>query len=443
MNVQKILLIIFLAFLPLVIFAANSNSTNFQVTDGGFSPSGYSSSPSFQLNSAVSQISIGPSASSNLNLKSGWLYFPVVSTPVVSATAGDSQVALSWTPAIGLLGWTVGGYSIGWSAVSGGPYTLISSDTSTNYTKTSLANSTPYYFVIKVKDGLGNFISTSTEVSATPVATVVTPPGGGGGSGGGGGGGGSTPPSAGGKVTFRGRAYPMSDVTLLRDGQFVAKTKSGPDANFEISVSDLGAGQYNFGINAVDILGNQSLTQTFPVTLTSSAGTSVGGIFIAPSIAVDKLEVKKGDNLAIFGRTVPSSEIVIAVNSENEIFAKTASDKSGAYLYNLDTVPLEFGDHTAKSKSAVKGEISPFGQSVAFKVGTQNILKQASAKPKCPAKGDLNGDCKVNLTDFSIAAYWYKRSISASFKPTEKEKLSGDGKVDLVDFSIIAYYWTG
>ena len=58
-------------------------------------------------------------------------------------------------------------------------------------------------------------------------------------------------------------------------------------------------------------------------------------------------------------------------------------------------------------------------------------------------KGDLNKDGKVNLVDFSIAAFWYKRSTSDAFKPIEIERLNGDGKVDLTDLSIMAYYWTG
>jgi hypothetical protein len=50
----------------------------------------------------------------------------------------------------------------------------------------------------------------------------------------------------------------------------------------------------------------------------------------------------------------------------------------------------------------------------------------------------MNNDRRVNLVDFSIAAYWYKRS-----SPPASVDLNGDGKVDLVDFSIMAFYWTG
>ncbi len=61
----------------------------------------------------------------------------------------------------------------------------------------------------------------------------------------------------------------------------------------------------------------------------------------------------------------------------------------------------------------------------------------------CFRKGDLNDDCRVNLVDFSIAAYWYKQVLSERFLEVEKKKLNGDGRVSLRDFSIMAYWWTG
>jgi hypothetical protein len=67
-------------------------------------------------------------------------------------------------------------------------------------------------------------------------------------------------------------------------------------------------------------------------------------------------------------------------------------------------------------------------------VGTKTVLKE---KPEI-VKGDFNKDGRVNLVDFSIAAYWHKRP-----SPPVSVDLNGDGKVDLVDFSIMAFYWTG
>lgn len=257
--------------------------------------------------------------------------------------------------------------------------------------------------------------------------------------GGGGGGGGS--PSAPTGVTFSGRAYPLSRVSILKDGQLAVTTIAGPDARFSVALTTLAAGSYTFSVYGEDKDGRRSSTFTFPVYVTNGATTNVSGIFIAPTISVDKSQVKRGDNLAIFGQSTPSSAITIEVNSETQIFLRTNTDANGVYLYQFDTAPLEIGQHLTRSKAALATELSEFGAPAIFAVGTKNIL--AKNEPQCPAKGDLNSDCKVNLVDFSIAAFWYKRSLTGAFKLLEKANLSGEGSVDLRDFSIMAYYWTG
>ncbi|MEW5805155.1 MAG: hypothetical protein AB1721_00265 [Patescibacteria group bacterium] len=271
-----------------------------------------------------------------------------------------------------------------------------------------------------------------------PTPSPSPTPTSGGGGGGGGGGGIYVPPQT--TVKFEGRAYPKSSVTLLKDAQIAGTTLAGPDANFQLSVSGLSSGNYIFSLYSEDNRGNRSSLLTFPLSVTSGSYTSVSGIFIAPTIAVDKSEVKRGDNIAIFGQSSPNSEITIAVSSDEEFFNKVKSDQSGAYLYNFDTAQLDMGQHFTKSKAALNGEVSSFSKAISFAVGTKNVLAQPST---VILRGDLNGDGRVNLVDFSVGAYWYKRSISAEFTIKEKEHLSGDGKVDLVDFSIMAYYWTG
>ena len=256
------------------------------------------------------------------------------------------------------------------------------------------------------------------------------PPSGGGG---GGGGGFYIAPTT---VVFSGKAYPKSVVTLLKDAQVVAQTVAGPDANFSITLTGITGGNYIFAIYAEDKDGIRSSLLTFPVSVTYGAATNISGIFIAPTIAVDKSEVKKGENIAIFGQSHPESEITIQVSSDEEFFVKTNSDKNGVYLYNFETEVLDYGNHLTKSKAAKSGEISPFSKAVGFVVGTKNVFAKLPAK--YPQKADLNNDCKVNLVDFSIAAYWYKRP-----SPPKNIDLNGDGKIDLIDFSIMAYYWTG
>lgn len=260
---------------------------------------------------------------------------------------------------------------------------------------------------------------------------------GGGSPGGGGGGGGSyTPPSPETKVVFSGRAYPKSSVTLLKDAQISATTVAGSDANFQISIAGLSAGNYIFSVYSEDNKGSRSSLLTFSVSVTAGVITNVSGIFIAPTISVDKSEVKRGDNIAIFGQSAPQADIVVSVNSEEEFFGKTISDKAGIYLYNFDSSFVEYGTHYAKSKASIGNQaVSNFSNSIIFKVGIKNI---ESIQEKAPIKGDSNNDQRINLVDFSITAYWYKRP-----SPPTSIDLNNDSKIDLVDFSIMAYYWTG
>lgn len=262
------------------------------------------------------------------------------------------------------------------------------------------------------------------------------PPPSGGGGGGGGGGAGAPPLQQGASVTFSGRAYPLSTVTILKDAQVAQTTVAGQDARFTMTLSGLTTGNYIFSIYTEDDAGYRSGSLTFPVSVTQGASTTVGGIFLTPTVRVDKTEVKRGEPISIFGQVAPLAELTITLNSEQEFFFKTVADNDGAYLYAFDTTPLELGQHLAKSKAVLDNEISPSSRAVAFTVGTKTTLTQPPSDTS--AKGDVNGDSRVNLVDFSIFAYWYQRP-----SPPVAVDLNSDGKVDLVDFSIMAFYWTG
>ncbi len=437
---MKVTLFLSVILFSLCVFSLVSadefTSSSYRVLDPVLAPAGYAASSGFQLWSTLTEIAVGTSSASSFQLGGGFLRFPFASTPSVSTTPGDAQVALSWTVSEGYLGWTATSYSVGQSTSSGGPYTYTDLGNITSSTQVGLVNGTPYYFVVVVKDSFGNAIATSTQVSATPVSA-----GGGGGGGGSGGGssGGTSASSA--SVVLSGRAYPLSTVSVLKDGQLAVTTIAGPDSKFFVTVNNLATGNYSFAVYGTDKTGARSSNFTFPVFITTGVTTNIGGIFLAPTIAVDKSEVRKGDTVVIFGQSSPSSEITIHVNSEPEYFVKRQSDGNGVYLLNFDSSVLQLGQHTTKSKSALAEEVSPYSNTVGFLVGTKNVLATETAK--CPTRADLNSDCRVNLVDFSIAAFWYRKSISAQFAVIEKERLNGDGKIDLVDFSIMAYQWTG
>ena len=284
--------------------------------------------------------------------------------------------------------------------------------------------------MLKIADAqisVGSGISISATVVDNGQSGGTTPPH----RGGGGGGGFYNTTST---VNFSGSAYPMSRVYILQDGTQVVSTIAGPDAKFAVSFINVSSGNYNFTVYGEDSSGRKSADFSFPLIIASGVTVDISGIFITPTIGVDKSAVARGDNLQIFGQSIPDSSVVISVHSPVETFYKIPTDKNGAYLYTLDTSSLDLGTHTTKSKTVSTDSVSEYGKSIDFVVGDKNILANT-----CGAgKGDLNCDGFVNLIDYSIMAFWYKKH-----NPPAKVDLNGDGVVDLVDFSILAYYWTG
>jgi hypothetical protein len=106
------LLVFFLLIFFNVVSADEFSSGSFKVLDPVIQSASFSTSTGFQLWSTLSEISLGTSTASSFELNSGFLTFPIVSTPAVSVTPGDAQISLSWTASQGALGWTVSGYSV-------------------------------------------------------------------------------------------------------------------------------------------------------------------------------------------------------------------------------------------------------------------------------------------------------------------------------------------
>lgn len=78
------------------------------------------------------------------------------------ATPGDTTVGLTWTPVT-----TATNYYIGRAVVSGGPYTLIGTNSAANFADTSVVNGTTYYYVVAALNSAGQGPD-SSEASAMP-----------------------------------------------------------------------------------------------------------------------------------------------------------------------------------------------------------------------------------------------------------------------------------
>lgn len=257
-----------------------------------------------------------------------------------------------------------------------------------------------------------------------------------------------TPPSPPGPVNmidttdtaiFRGIAYPGSVISLLKNGVMVAEMPASPNGTFEIRIRNLQQGTYSFGVRAEDPDRLKSKLLTFTIYVTSGVTTVVDGIFIPPTITTDKVEVKKGDVITFLGRAAPNSEVRLSVHSEVEFLRRATSSSQGVWLYKFDSSLLELGDHEGKVKAITLDDISPYSEGVLFRVTNENrtrnrVTELLGFRKRC----DLNGDNRVNILDFSIMAFWYKRLGFPA-----RVDLSDDGKVNLTDLSILAYCWTG
>lgn len=405
-------------------------SSNFQILDPVIDTAGgRSTSTNFTLLQAFNQIGVGTSTITNFRLISGFLAFPTVTTPIVTSTAGDEQVDLVWTSAIGALGWTVSGYTVGQSTVSGGPYTYTTLGSVTSSSRTGLSSGTTYYFVILPEDAFGNTIATSTEVSATPVAGAAPPPP----SAGGGGGGGILPPQA----VITGFAAPFSTVYLLKDGQRLGTLLTTSSGAFLFRVSNVSVGNYLFSLYFEDPNRRTSPLLSLSVGLQNFVTTTLDDILLAPTLSISS---NNRDQIIMTGFTIPEGAVTLSLIEDvtNKITtADTIADTDGFYSFSLETESLSPGSFKTLVRSFFD-VLSSGTNSLEFALGTDSEIEVIGSRSKEFVTTDFNGDGRVNLIDFSILLYWFDR-----FEPPPAIDLNNDRIVNLFDFSIMAYFWTG
>ncbi|GAA5117873.1 hypothetical protein JIN84_16765 [Luteolibacter yonseiensis] len=90
---------------------------------------------------------------------------PVPAAPTgLTATAGNARVNLSWTPVSGATS-----YIVKRGTLSGGPYTTLTTLSTTSYLDTAVTIGTAYYYVITATNGDGES-NTSNQANATPLS---------------------------------------------------------------------------------------------------------------------------------------------------------------------------------------------------------------------------------------------------------------------------------
>jgi len=228
-------------------------------------------------------------------------------------------------------------------------------------------------------------------------------------------------------VIFKGRAYPLANLTILKNNIVISTFKAQEGGLFERTINGIAGGTYNFSIFAEDTEGRRSVTIGFTVSILEGRNTTISGIFIPPTIEIYPIQATKGQKINIVGQVFPESEVNIFI-SPIEIVKQTKSSSQGEWMYELDTSALEEKEYSARAKAFYgEGEQSSFSQTVSFLV-----------LPRCRG-ADLNFDGKVDLVDFSILLYFWGQKNPAN----RCADINSDGIVNIVDFSIMMYWWTG
>jgi hypothetical protein len=239
------------------------------------------------------------------------------------------------------------------------------------------------------------------------------------------------------EVIFSGIAYKGSTVRILKNGLILNELSTHEDGTFEIPVTNIKPGTYTFGIQAKDPSQLVSSVISKTVYVASGVTTEIGDLAMSPTVTTDKTEVIKNGQILFSGMAIASSSLMITIFANNGIIKNFQAQGNGTWSYVFDTAGLDFGTYTAKVRSKSGTILTQFSEPISFTVGTSNtkrVRTHGVAFNRC----DLNNDSRVNLLDFSIMAFWYKRT---GFP--RKVDLNSDLRVNLTDLSILAYCWTG
>jgi hypothetical protein len=261
---------------------------------------------------------------------------------------------------------------------------------------------------------------------------------------GGGGGGGSHTNLAKSLVAFEGKTIPLGTITLLIDGVIAATTTADQVGQFAFQARNLPKGTYQFDLYGTDPNGVATASYSLRSTLSSKSVLKIDGIFLGPSLTSDMLEAAYGAPLRFSGYGVLNSRTILTLRDQygHTTFYTASTTVQGAYAFTADTGMLQKGYYSISAQSFIGTSSSSPSRTIWVRIGEVNKPRSTEVAI-CPQRGDLNKDCKVNLTDFSILMFWYRQTLTGDFIQREKTLLSGDGTADLVDFSIILFNWTG
>jgi len=251
---------------------------------------------------------------------------------------------------------------------------------------------------------------------------------------------GSTPsPSGGGgapyipptSIRFSGQAYPNGKVLLIKNKNIIAEVLVSNLGDFSITFEEPTDRNIMYSLYAVDSAGVQSIILNYQVYLSTGYLTHLSGILFPPTLSLDRYSAYSGDDLSIFGFAIPERALELKIEGKDIKTFNIISNKDG--VYNI-IVPLfnfksgQYKIYTKYKEQALTSKVLPF----------ELLIEDKNPEVKSKIPGDCNFDDRINLKDFSILSFWYKKKNPPTCLDVNHDKI-----INLVDFSIFAYYWTG
>ncbi|MDP2671098.1 MAG: hypothetical protein Q8P13_01395 [bacterium] len=222
-------------------------------------------------------------------------------------------------------------------------------------------------------------------------------------------------------ITFSGYASASATVTIKESGTTVGTTTANGSSLFSKQITT-NPGSHDFTLRQTDTSGRTTPdTSLSGVTASAHLNTAVADIHLAPTIALSKSSINKGETTKILGRGAAGSTIHVFLNGTQKFSGTVASGSD--WQFNLSS-GYSVGSNT------IYAYLTRSGLSDSVNSSTKT-LTVTSCK-----RSDLNCDSHVNLTDFSILLYYWNTSNAAA-------DTNDDGKVGLIDFSIMLFDWTG
>ncbi len=241
--------------------------------------------------------------------------------------------------------------------------------------------------------------------------------------------------SNGGIVSLIGKFSPNATITLLFSGIPTQQVITNSDGSFTLKASHLADGVYLIVLLAKDMT-DATASQTsvsYTVYVNSTTETVISDITFPPLYYDTGVSYTQGETIVLSGKAIASTSVGIMF--DETMLSLVDTDQNGYFKQSLKE-RFSLGRHFVAFRQIIGSTTFPFGKSYEISLVKKDVQK--IKKSTCGSKADFSNDCRVNLIDFSILAYWNNRS---NFP--EKLDLNKDGKIDLKDFSIMAYYWTG